>query len=82
MPIRLYRFHCTDGHDLVADRIGRRLANVAQMRVHADRVALKLMERVAQRFDWASWQVDVYDAKGRRVWVTAFVDVDADLEAA
>ena len=41
-----------------------------------------LMERVKERFDWSGWQVDVYDAKGRRVWVTAFVDVDADREAA
>ncbi|QGY01483.1 hypothetical protein MMSR116_05885 [Methylobacterium mesophilicum SR1.6/6] len=82
MPIRLYRFHCTDGHDLVADGVGRRLPTAAQMRVHAERVALGLMERVTERFDWSGWQVDVYDATGRRVWVKAFLDVDVDRAAA
>jgi hypothetical protein len=51
------------------------------MRVHAERVALGLMERV-ERFDWSGWQVEVYDAKGRRVWIRAFVDVNVDVQAA
>lgn len=82
MPMRLYRFHCTDGHALVTDLRGARLANAAQMRVHAERVALGLMERVAERFDWSEWQVEVYDAQGRRVWIRAFPDVDVDVRAA
>ena len=43
MPTRLYRFHCTDGHELVIDLKGRRLPTAAQMRVHAERDALGLM---------------------------------------
>ena len=83
MPTRLYRFHCTDGHELVTDLRGKRLPNAAQMRVHAERVALGLMDRV-ERFDWSGWHVEVYDAKGRRIWIRAFVDVNVDvgLEAA
>ncbi|MCJ2052818.1 DUF6894 family protein [Methylobacterium sp. J-070] len=82
MPMRLYRFHCTDGHALVTDLKGCRLPNAAQMRVHAERVALALMERVVDRFDWSGWQVEVYDARGRRIWSRAFVDVNADTRAA
>ncbi len=54
MPMRLYRFHCTDGHELVTDLRGSRLPNAAGMRVHAERVALALMERVVERFDWSA----------------------------
>lgn len=81
MLMKLYRFHCTDGHALVTDLAGQRLPTAAQMRVQAERVALALMAR-GDRFDWSSWQVEVYDAKGRRVWIRAFVDVDADVQAA
>lgn len=81
-PTRLYRFHCTDGHELVTDLRGRRFPNAGQMRAHADGVALALMERVVERFDWSDWQVEVYDAKGRRVWIRAFPDVSVDREAA
>ncbi|MCJ2137540.1 hypothetical protein MKK69_26440 [Methylobacterium sp. J-026] len=82
MPMRLYRFHCTDGHALVTDLGGSRLPNAAQMRVQAERVALALMERVVERFDWSRWQVEVYDARGRRVWIKAFSDVNVDARAA
>ncbi|WP_267425833.1 hypothetical protein [Methylobacterium sp. GC_Met_2] len=30
MPTRLYRFHCTDGHELVTDLDGSPLSNAAQ----------------------------------------------------
>ena len=82
MPTRLYRFHCTDGHELVTDLRGSRFPNAAQVRAHADRVALALMERVVERFDWSGWQVEVYDAKGRRVWIRAFPFVCVDRRAA
>ncbi|SDO68690.1 hypothetical protein SAMN05216360_1379 [Methylobacterium phyllostachyos] len=82
MPMRLYRFHCTDGHELVTDLGGCRLPNTAQMRIQAERVALALMERVVERFDWSRWQVEVYDARGRRIWIRAFPDVDVDARAA
>lgn len=81
-PTRLYRFHCTDGHELVTDLCGSRLPDGAPMRAHAERVALALMERVVERFDWSGWQVEVYDAKGRRVWIRAFPDVNVDTRAA
>ena len=34
MPTRLYRFHCTDGHELVTDLRGSRFPNAAQVRAH------------------------------------------------
>lgn len=77
MPTRLYRFHCTDGHDLVADMRGRRIPTLALMRLHAEKVALDLMARGA-RLDWSAWYVEVYDAKGRSVLTKAFTDVRYD----
>ncbi|MGH1575248.1 hypothetical protein ACRAWG_37115 [Methylobacterium sp. P31] len=50
--------------------------------MHPERVALALMERVTGQFGWSGWQVDVYDAERRRVWVRAFLDVDVDRAAA
>ncbi len=82
MPTRRYRFPCTDGRELVTDRVGKRLPTASQMRVHAERVALALMEQITDCFDWSRWQLDVYDAKGRRVWMRAFLDVDVDRGAA
>ena len=80
MPTRLYRFHCTDGYDLVVDRRGRRVPTVALMRLHAEQVALDLMARGA-RLDWSAWHVEVYDAKGRAVLAKAFIDVRSDRRA-
>lgn len=81
MSAKLYRFHCTDGHELVTDLKGRSCASAAHMRRHADRVALALME-AADPISWARWQVEVYDPKGWRVLTRAFLDVDVDVQAA
>jgi hypothetical protein len=81
MPTRLYRFHCTDGHDLVADLRGRRLPTLALMRLHAERVALDLMAR-DPHFDWLGWWVEVYDQNGRAVLSKAFTDVRHDRPSA
>lgn len=80
MPTRLYRFHCTDGHDLVADLRGRRLPTLALMRLHAERVALDLMAR-GTHLDWSDWWVEVYDQNGRAVLAKAFTDVRQDRPA-
>lgn len=77
MPTRLYRFHCTDGHDLVVDLRGRRVPTLALVRLHAERVALELMTHGA-RLDWSAWYVEVYDAEGRSVMAKAFSDVGYD----
>ena len=74
MPTPLYRFHCTNGHDLVADLQGRRLPTWALMRLHAERVALDVMLGSARR-DWSGWTVEVYDATGRHVVSKPFTDV-------
>ena len=81
MPTRLYRFHCTDGHDLVADLRGRRMPTLALMRLHAERVALELMTQ-GTRLDWSAWYVEVYDEKGRAVLTKAFTDVRYNHRAA
>lgn len=80
MPTRLYRFHCTDGQDLVADLRGRRIPTLALVRLHAERVALDLMAH-GTRFDWSAWHVEVYDNKGRAVLTKAFTDVRYDRQA-
>ena len=81
MPTRLYRFHCTDGRDLVADLRGKRLPTLALMRLHAERVALDLMLH-GDRLDWSAWTVEVYDAKGWLLMSKAFTDVRDDRPAA
>jgi hypothetical protein len=80
MPTRLYRFHCTDGHDLVVDLRGRRIPTVALMRLHAEQVALDLMSR-AVGLDWVDWYVEVYDEKGRALLAKAFTDIQHDRRA-
>ncbi|TXN11357.1 hypothetical protein FV219_05460 [Methylobacterium sp. WL122] len=80
MPTPLYRFHCTNGHDLVADRLGKRLPTWALMLVHAERVAQDLMLRSPRR-DWSTWTVEIYDAFGRHVLSKPFVDVLAIRQA-
>lgn len=74
MPTRLYRFHCTNGYELVADLRGKRLPTMALMRLHAERVAFELMQG-GEQLDWSAWQVDVYDAKGRPVMTKPFMDI-------
>ena len=74
MPTRLYRFHCTDGRDLVVDLRGKRLPTLALMRLHAERVALDLMLH-GDRLDWSRWTVEVYDVKGWLLMSKAFTDV-------
>ena len=81
MPTRLYRFHCTDGHDLVVDLRGRRVPTLALVHLHAERVALDLMLHGA-RLDWSAWHVEVYDADGRSVMTKAFTDVRYDRRVA
>ncbi|MCJ2012282.1 DUF6894 family protein [Methylobacterium sp. J-076] len=81
MPTRLYRFHCVGpGGDATFDLRGRRLPTLAQVRAHADRVALALM--AAGDADWTRWIVDVHDGKGRRILIRAFTDVRIRPEAA
>ncbi|CAM2789925.1 hypothetical protein JHFBIEKO_4916 [Methylobacterium mesophilicum] len=80
MPTPLYRFHCTNGHDLVADRQGKRLPTWALMRVHAERVALDVMLSSPPR-DWSAWTVEVYDASGWHVVSKPFTDVLATQQA-
>ncbi|MCJ2038238.1 hypothetical protein FV232_04825 [Methylobacterium sp. WL30] len=74
MPTPLYRFHCTDGHDLIADRLGKRLPTWALMRAHAERVVLDVMLGSTRR-DWSTWTVEVYDGTGRHVLSKPFRDV-------
>jgi hypothetical protein len=81
MPTRLYRFHCTDGHDLVADLRGRRVPTLALVRLHAEQVALDLMAR-GGHLDWSDWWVEVYDLNGRAVLAKAFIDVRIDRSVA
>lgn len=74
MPRRLYRFHCLGGEDVVFDLTGRWLSSARDVRRHADRVALGLMDGAGWQ-DWTAWSVDVRDAAGRTVLRRAFTDV-------
>ena len=71
---RLYRFHCTDGHDLVVDRWGKRLATEIGVRRHAERVAAGLMLR-GRQIDCYALRIDIYDATGRIVMRQVFTDM-------
>jgi hypothetical protein len=81
VPTRLYRFHCTDGYDLVVDLRGKRMPTLALVRLHAERIASGLMARGPQ-VDWSAWYVEVYDGHGRAVLTKAFMDVRYDQRAA
>nr|WP_245297813.1 hypothetical protein [Methylobacterium radiotolerans] len=56
------------------DLQGRWLSSIREIRQHADRVALVLMEGVGRQ-DWTVWSVDVRDAAGRPVLLRAFTAV-------
>ena len=81
MPTPRYHFHCTDGHELVTDIRGKRIPSLAQVRLHAERVACDLMV-AGDLIDWSDWQVEIYDRKGRRIWLKAFIDVRDVAQAA
>ena len=67
MSSRLYRFHCTDGREVIVDRKGKRLPNRAQVWAYAEQVGRILAETNWRCCDWSGWQVDAYNAKGRCV---------------
>lgn len=74
MPAGLYRFHCTDGHHAVFDRVGRRVADPLLIWLHAERKAQAVMASCGGRLDWAGWIVDVHDDVGRHVCTLPFTD--------
>lgn len=82
MPAVRYRFHCTDGREVIVDRRGRFLSNAELIWVHAERVAHELMTSGNGKLDWSNWIVDVHDQKGRHALTLAFADVRQFQEAA
>lgn len=82
MPAVRYRFHCTDGREVIVDRRGRFLRNVELIWLHAERVAHEHMASGNGKLDWAGWIVDVHDQKGRHALTLAFADVRQFQEAA
>ena len=62
----IYHFHCTDGHDVVLDRRGRRVED-DNVELCARLTAGRLMGRLPGYGDWSGWTVAVYDEDGRSV---------------
>ena len=75
MTVQRYHFHCVSrGGDAVFDLTGRWVPRPGTLGQQADRTAQALMN-ATPGMDWTDWLVDVHDARGRRVLVRAFVDV-------
>ena len=77
-----YRFHCSDGHHAVFDRVGRWVTDPLLVWIHADQVARSVMSSCGGRLDWTGWIVDVHDQAGRHVCSLDFTDVRMERRAA
>lgn len=63
-------FHCTDGVDLVVDRLGRDAAGPHEVRARALAVAAEIVAAVPDYDEWDDWAVHVYDERGEVAIVT------------
>jgi hypothetical protein len=70
MPV--HYFHCTDGKDLIIDRMGRRTRSKREVEPLAFSVAGELMRNAPDAVDWSDWLVSVQDRKGSMVAVVPF----------
>ncbi|MBV9076441.1 MAG: hypothetical protein JO048_03025 [Methylobacteriaceae bacterium] len=57
-------FHCTDGVDLVVDRVGREVRHSHEVARQARLVADGMMAALPDYDEWQNWAVHVYDARG------------------
>ncbi len=60
----VHYFHCTNGIDMVIDRIGQETSGSNQMSCQAQAVAAALMRAVPAYHEWWNWSVHVYDEVG------------------
>ena len=68
-----YRFHCTKGHECVADCEGEDIPFPTRLDVRARQVAQSLMRSFHDQRDWLKWHVTVHDLNGRQVLLQRFV---------
>src|SRR3712207_1343580 len=68
----VYFFHCTDGFDLVLDRVGQNTRSRSEMRLKARRIAEGLAGKLSDSLDWSGWVVSVQNRKGRLIEVVPF----------
>jgi hypothetical protein len=69
---RVY-FHCSDGNDLVIDRVGVE-ADGSDILWCAIRAAERLMRSLPNYDEWANWSVAVHDERGCLVDTLPFPD--------
>jgi hypothetical protein len=74
-------FHCTDGFDVVLDRVGQNTRGKRDVHLRACLVANRMMASVPPDMDWSKWVVSVQDRKGMMVEVIPF-PAEARREAA
>ena len=69
-----YFLHCTDGVDMVLDRIGTEVANGEDLRRVAFGSALQLMRSLPKHHGWTDWIVAAHDEEGFQVETVRFPD--------
>ena len=69
-----YFLHCTDGTDLVLDRVGIEISDDENLPRIAFGAALRLMRSLPSYRDWASWIVAVHDQDGHQIETMSFPD--------
>jgi hypothetical protein len=68
----VHYYHCTDGVDLVLDRVGHRTRSAGELHSRACRVAEELMNAIPPEIDWAHWIVSVHDKQGTLIEAVPF----------
>ncbi len=70
----LYFFDCVGGNQVVGDDLGLELPNLHAARIHAMRIARRMMVSKGGQEGWGEWAVEISDRSGQRVLVVPFSD--------
>ena len=71
----LFFFDCVTAAETVADDLGLELPHLHAARVHARRMAKRMMTNEPEERDWREWSVEISDRSGQRLSVVPFLHV-------
>ena len=72
MSVSLFFFDCVRPPEMVGNEFGLELPHLHTARVHAPRIARRMMAAGADAKDWRDWTVEVSDRSGHRPSVVTF----------
>ena len=70
----LFFFDCVRSPEIVRDGLGLELQHLNAARVHALRMARRMMSAKSDGTDWRDWNVEISDRSGHRLSVVPFPD--------